>query len=109
MTLQQVVADTGYTRSSTKMATETPWLIECNPIIKPLHISFAIDPYTLPDTLTPYKCTCFTGDITIIAPISHQPNPTANIIQSDMAAVDKIRGMKLPKQLSKDKLLFTSY
>ena len=73
--LQRIIALARYILPTTKLDTEKPHLLQCEPGAKPLDISFDIDPVPSPDALAVSEYACVGGNITITSPIQSLPHP----------------------------------
>ena len=73
--LQLIIALVGYILPTAKLDTEKPHLLRCDHSVKPLDISFNINPFSSPDTPAVYEYACAGGDITIISPVQSLTPP----------------------------------
>ena len=73
--LQRVIALAGYILPTAKLETEKPSLLRCDPVAKPLDLSYDIDPVPSPDAPAVCEYACVGGDITITSPVQSLPHP----------------------------------
>ena len=67
--LQCVIALAGYIRSTAKLDTDKPHLLDCDPGVNPLDLSLDIDLDPSPDALVACGHSCVSGNITITSPV----------------------------------------
>ena len=72
ITLQRPLADTVYIQPNTKLDTEKPHVVKCDPLAHPLDLSFEVDPDPAPTSTAQCEYKTIEGDVPIDGTNNHQ-------------------------------------
>ena len=91
LALQPILATAGYILPTAKVEVEKPHLVQNHPGVKPLDLSFDVDPMHSPDAPSTCPFDTVGWDVTIVPPVPPSPvsGPLVDVIESVTAAAEQ--------------------